>query len=107
MKNADMPAMPSDTVDTKEDWEAVTGGGRFLPSNGLTKREHFCLIMGVADTGDDELDEIIRKGNKQKIASEAMSAWIQYYGRREGNFNTATRSLQSAQSLLNRLEEND
>jgi len=43
MKNSDMPAMPSDPIDTQEgDFE--TGGGRYLTSNGLTKREYFAAM---------------------------------------------------------------
>jgi hypothetical protein len=29
--------------------------------------------MGVAETGDAELDKIIRKGNRQKMAAQAMN----------------------------------
>ena len=44
-----------------------------LPAEyGLTKRERFCLEMGVADTGDAELDAIIRAGNRQRHAATAM-----------------------------------
>ena len=65
MNNANMPAMPHDIV-----------FGKGYPLNydptGLTKREQACLIMGVADTGDAELDAIITKGNKQSLAGLAM-----------------------------------
>ncbi len=33
---------------------------------GLSKRELFCLHNGVPDTGDEELDQIIREGNIRK-----------------------------------------
>ena len=43
IENKDMPAMPSEPIDTKEsEWE--TGGGRYVTSNGLTKREHFAAM---------------------------------------------------------------
>ena len=32
---------------------------------GLTKREHFCLKMSIPETGDSELDDIIRKVSRQ------------------------------------------
>lgn len=60
--NADMPAMPLPLGDE-------TSAG----SDGLSKRETFCLHMGVAETGDAELDAIIRKGNRQKIAMGVIS----------------------------------
>lgn len=73
MNNADMPAMPqsgtegvSGGLNSSEDW-----GGK-----GLTKREQFCLTMGVAETGDEELDAIIRKGNEQKLAGLAMQGLL-------------------------------
>lgn len=61
IKNGDMPAMPTQA-----------GGGDIY--GGLTKRETFCLHMGVAETGDAELDAIIRKGNRQKMATQMMEA---------------------------------
>ena len=60
-KNGDMPAMPLPLGD-----ETAAG------HDGLTKREMFCLHMGVAETGDAELDAIIKEGNRQKIAMAAM-----------------------------------
>lgn len=36
---------------------------------GLSKKEHFCLAMGVPETGDPELDDIIRKGEMKRIVA--------------------------------------
>ena len=55
MNNAESPAVP-----VKD--ESDLYGQHY----GLTKREHFCLHMGVPETGDEELDDIIRKGNELK-----------------------------------------
>lgn len=66
-KNGDMPAMPI-TLEPGEVWSEFEDH-----ANGLTKREMFCLHNGVADTGDDELDAIIRKGNRQKMAMHMMA----------------------------------
>ena len=64
MNNADEPAMA-------------------MPENefnslyyGLSKREQFCLQMGVPKTGDPELDDIINEGNKIKLAGLAFQAII-------------------------------
>jgi len=64
MNNADTPAMPIE----------LNGFGQYAPEAhyGLTKREKFCLQMGVPETGDPELDDIIRKGNKQKASIAIM-----------------------------------
>ena len=43
---------------------------------GLTKREHFCLKMSIPETGDSELDDIIRKGSRQKITGMAMQGLL-------------------------------
>lgn len=42
------------------------------PQVSLTPRAHACLHMGVPETGDDELDAIIRKGNSMRLAGMAM-----------------------------------
>ena len=67
INNADKSAMPSQSLGTDG-----------LPTHeaefGLTKRETFCLHMGVAETGDAELDAIIRNGNRQKMATQMMEA---------------------------------
>ena len=66
--NSNMPAMPISPASPNSsdpEWAAAVGVG-------LTKREHFCLEMGVAETGDTELDEIINKGNRIKLAGLAM-----------------------------------
>lgn len=62
-KNSDMSAMPTQ----------ANGGDMF---GGLTKRELFCLHMGVADTGDKILDAIIHRGNYQQDAVKMMAATI-------------------------------
>lgn len=71
LANKDMPAMPQNY----ELWCLMVGE---CPT-GLTKREMFCLHNGVADTGDDELDAIIRKGNRQKMAMHMMASLTNVY----------------------------
>lgn len=39
MENSDMPALPCRPIDTLEG-EMETGGGRYVTSNGITKREY-------------------------------------------------------------------
>ena len=69
--NANLPAMPVE----------FNGFGLYEPAafTGLTKLELFCLHHGVPETGDPDLDSIIRKGNHQKAAMMAMQALIQVY----------------------------
>jgi uncharacterized protein YecA (UPF0149 family) len=68
--NKDMPAMPSGVL------RDVHNAGQEPLNTGLTKREQFCLTMGVAETGDEGLDAIIRKGNEQKFAGLAMQGML-------------------------------
>ena len=69
MNNLDMPAKPTDS------WTHT--GER---SHGFTKREQACLTMGVADSGCAELDAIIEKGNKQRLAGLAMQGLLTLEG---------------------------
>ena len=71
IKNADIPAMPQDDAI----WCQRIGDCPTI-ATGLTKREMFCLHMGVPETGDAELDAIIRKGNRQKMAAEIMAGLV-------------------------------
>ena len=90
MNNADIPAMPHDIVFGYD-------------PTGLTKREQACLIMGVADTGDAELDAIITKGNKNKFAMQGMLA---HYGT-DGADECASYAVEYANALLKAREVGD
>ena len=71
--NGDLPAAPL-LLDTKPTLSGVSIADDYF--EGLTKREMFCLHMGVAETGDAELDAIIRKGNRQKMAMQIMGGLL-------------------------------
>jgi hypothetical protein len=78
-----------------------------LPAeHGLTKRERFCLEMGVADTGDAELDAIIRAGNRQRHAAMAMQGLLASSAHRvSAPFSLAPDAVDCADALLAKLEE--
>lgn len=95
MNNADTSAMPNITPDMK-----VIGG------TGLTKREYFCLKMGVTETGDEELDAIIKKGVRQKIAGLALQGYIAAGGNGMPVYNLlAEFSDKATDALLKELEK--
>ena len=76
MDNKDMPAMPLVNANGHP-YHANSIAWENSPlTSGLTKREHFCLKMGVPKTGDPELDEIINEGNKIKLAGLAMQGLL-------------------------------
>lgn len=41
---------------------------------GFTKRERTCIDLLIPDTGDEELDELIRRGRRQHFAALALGA---------------------------------
>lgn len=98
-KNADMPAMP--VIDSNGC--SMRYGPEDLFADGLTKRETFCLHMGVAETGDAELDAIIRKGNQQKMVMHMMSARVSITGAPDYQFN-AKRAAAATSALIAELE---
>jgi len=105
--NKDMPAMPTEVMDKKRGSSGVVESFTRI-DGGLTKREQFCLTMGVADTGDEELDAIIRKGNEQKFAGLAMSGLATHdrFGVKETSI-MAQWAVECAEALLAQLEDKD
>ena len=102
MNNANKPSMPIWTQDMNL---GETSG------SGLTKREQACLTMGVADTGDAELDAIITKGNKNKLAGLAMQGMIASpIGKLKDVLNgnsLANAAVDQADALLKALEQDN
>ena len=100
-KNADFPAMPifSDTA------TPATAGGEQCA--GLTKLELFCLHHGVPETGDPDLDSIIRKGNHKKAAMMAMQGLCanSIAGSHHLPENIALEAIAAADALLAELEK--
>jgi hypothetical protein len=108
MNNADTPAMPNGI-------ESIANGEyASVPiswPHGLTKREHFCLEMGVPDTGDTDLDKIINKGNRLKLSGLAMQGIISNHSASIGashpksNESIAIVSVVIADALLAKLDK--
>ena len=107
-KNTDMPAMPQDDAI----WCQRIGECPTL-ATGLTKREMFCLHAGVAETGDAELDAIIRKGNRQNVAMHMMGQLVPVYWDMVDDYESASALVKSmsesaiehADALLAELEK--
>lgn len=43
---------------------------------GLTKREYACIKLGIPETGDEVLDDLIRKAERKKFAGLAMQGLL-------------------------------
>ena len=98
MNNADMPSMPI--------WNPDMNLGDTAGS-GLTKREQACLTMGVAGTGDAELDAIITKGTKNKLAGLAMQGLMSDEEEYLTWPDLAKDSMAAADALLKALEQDN
>lgn len=60
-------------METKADKSAFPGSSYL---NSLSKREYTCIHNGIPETGDEVLDDIIRKGQRMKLASIAMEGMV-------------------------------
>lgn len=104
-KNANLPAMP---VEAAQLYESRCDNGSWeLASLGLTKLELFCLHHGVPETGDPDLDSIIRKGNHKKAAMMAMQGLCanSIAGSHHLPENIAMEAVAAADALLAELEK--
>jgi len=61
MSNLDDAAMP------------ITG---VACEDGLTKREQACISLLIPESGDVELDDLIRKSRRQNLAGEALQGFM-------------------------------
>lgn len=95
MSNANMPAMPY--IDNNQ------YGSVYI---GLTKREKFCLEMGVPETGDPELDDIIRKGERKRIAAMVIEGALSAgYHIKASKADIVDKAITCANILLEELEK--
>lgn len=102
MKSVDMPSVGIgyDEVECRELNAA---------SRGLTKREQACITLGLPETGDEELDALIRKSERKRVAAKLMAAWVSHHGESgEYKYNSgqaAINSVLDADALLKELEK--
>lgn len=81
MKNLDMPATAQSFAMTEGEcgtaMDFLSDEGKYI---GFTKREQACITLGVPETGDPELDALILKSERKRIATICMAAWITHHG---------------------------
>lgn len=106
MKNADNPINP--TTETKyHDGEKYN-----LEHLGLTKREYACIHLGIPETNDEELNDIIRKAERKRIIEHVMQGFISSYDWDVTKFDiylahvTSENALKLTDTLLNQLNQN-
>lgn len=89
MNNLDLPALPT--------YELNDQGILDISSDGITKREQACIDLRIPESGDAELDALIRKARRQEFAAKAMQALS------SGGLDpvyTAPRAIEYADALL-------
>ena len=87
-------------------------GSEFDPINlqqlGITKREYACIHLGIPESGDAELDALIRKAERKKIAAmvlQGIAANYQYNPMNVKHFKKATEdAINQAEALISELE---
>lgn len=107
MKNLDMPAMAQSFAMTEGECGTAID---FLSEEekyiGLTKREQACITLGIPETGDPELDELILKSERKRIAAMAMQGILQGKQTDNRSFAEIARlSVGHAKSLLKELDQ--
>lgn len=53
----------------------LTDGTTFA-YDGLTKQEYACIKLGIPESGDEDIDALIRKSNRMRIAEKAMQGLL-------------------------------
>lgn len=67
MKNLETPSQPI----SEEETDRVDMGVKIF--TGFTKREQACITLGIPESGDPELDALILKSERKRIASGILS----------------------------------
>lgn len=65
MSNANEPAFPKITT-------SYGTGTAFTEKVGLNKREHAAIMLRIPQSGDDEIDAMIRTANRKDFAALAL-----------------------------------
>lgn len=77
--------------------------------DGLTKQEYTCIKLGIPETGDSELDDLIRKSERKRLSGLAMqgllSANAMYNGKTDERPLLCQDAIAHADELLKQLEK--
>lgn len=110
MKNSDAPASPIFNADGfLSDARMIFNDEGIVLTSGLTKKEHACLLFGIPETGDPDLDALIVKAERKRIAAMAMRGYCANstdgFLARSTDKELATMSVTAADTLLAELEK--
>ena len=80
------------------------------PADGFTKRERACIDLRIPESGDAELDALIRKAQRQEFAAKSAQAMLANQSTIDvfGGYNEISdESLFHADALISALERTD
>ena len=115
MKNLDNPASPQSSTEYLVELIGISNENPSIFDNfmdifsGLSKREQACITLLIPESGDRELDSLIRKSRRQKMAGEVLNGWLARcanvpHAARIEPEGTVEGALQFADELIKQLE---
>ena len=106
-KNDGGPAFPTtERVEWHEDLgQGKPGYREYMATGGMTLRQYACIHLRVPETGEEWLDDIIRRAQKDDFAAKAMQAMVSNGGSLAGDGGTASRAYGMADAMLKAREE--
>jgi len=90
--------------------DAPEGGAYYYHEalSGMTLREYAAIKLGVPDSGDEELDAMIRKSRRERLAGLATQGLVKRMLRLGGSpKDSAGWALDYADALIAQLEEEE
>lgn len=99
MENGKQPAYP---VPHENDDQSI----QYNVYTGLTKQEYACIKLGIPESGDQDIDALIRKSNRMRIAEKSMEGLLgNHYDNSRTIKATINISIQLADELLKELKQ--
>ena len=99
MKNSEKQAFPTTAKFKNGNTEVIN------IQFGLTKLEYACIKLGIPETEDEELNRIIRKSERKRLAGLVLQGMLA--GGRSAICLVVKDSLEYTDELLKQLEDND
>lgn len=79
-----------------------------LNYGGFTKRERACIDLRIPESGDAELDALIKKARRQEFAAKALQGLLAKHGDDDYSHDQLARySVERAYALIDQLERTD
>lgn len=93
------------TMPPPQGWQVTGEGEKHHP--GLSKREYAAILLRVPNSGDPDIDEMIRQANRRELAGQAMQGLLAGWGCDTSEFQLANAcrwAVRHADALIIELE---